>query len=771
MDYLNKLGKIVQKNINSLGNKSIEKHFLKMQQTNPRQMNANIPKKDQTVYSSNIARKESNDLNTVSQPQADTQSQSSQEKKVSANSLITFLNSSGKKKEEKDVSNELRAVNDCQQNLSISKGILINEFVNDFYLIRGETQVHHEKKCEIRIEELEYPCKALITGYCLHLKPSFNTNSVYEYIFPSDYFSIPIHIIQSCEKTIDKKDSFKYLIEITTKDNREIDLLFRVGQNEAFHSRLTGLLETKEGPNYSSFAMLYNNNYEPKENGWNIYDAETEYIRQGITTFDTYPNKTQVIRKTIANINFKLCESYPQFLLTIGQITDEELRQAANYRTKNRLPALAYFYYKNGATLWRSSQTKSGLANARNEYDEKYLSYISALGSEKKVYIFDCRPYLSACANKLKGAGFENREHYVRAEIVFCEIDNIHVARSALSKLYSILASQKLNENRNFFSSFEQTRWPEFIYLLIKGGINIANSIKKGNSALIHCSDGWDRASQLTAFSQLLIDPYFRTLRGYMVLIEKEFLSFGHQFKYRNGYYGQKEFHEDQNSPILLQWLDATHQLLVQFPMYFEFNMQLLLFIASNIYSGKYGTFLYNNEKDRLAKDAKKKTMSIWTEVLEDEEHFYNPYYNPNTQQHFFFTPQFSYYKIRLWEEYFLRFTQLQASVSCDHVMTLDNSIKDDRLLSTYQYIFKDKEKTNIDLYEKKTKIESLVFCVGELIEKSEINLDKYNTIPEETRQLMKDIETETLDGKMENESGDKMIFVKKKSIIDNKYH
>ena len=36
---------------------------------------------------------------------------------------------------------------------------------------------------------------------------------------------------------------------------------------------------------------------------------------------------------------------------------------------------------------------------------------------------------------------------------------------------------------------------------------------------LVHCSDGWDRTAQTCALISLLIDPYYRTLHGFMVLL------------------------------------------------------------------------------------------------------------------------------------------------------------------------------------------------------------------------------------------------------------
>jgi len=33
-----------------------------------------------------------------------------------------------------------------------------------------------------------------------------------------------------------------------------------------------------------------------------------------------------------------------------------------------------------------------------------------------------------------------------------------------------------------------------------------------GKAVLVHCSDGWDRTSQLICLSQILIEPYYRTI-------------------------------------------------------------------------------------------------------------------------------------------------------------------------------------------------------------------------------------------------------------------
>jgi protein tyrosine/serine phosphatase len=39
-------------------------------------------------------------------------------------------------------------------------------------------------------------------------------------------------------------------------------------------------------------------------------------------------------------------------------------------------------------------------------------------------------------------------------------------------------------------------------------------------AALIHCSDGWDRTAQLSALAQIILDPFYRTIKGFQVIID-----------------------------------------------------------------------------------------------------------------------------------------------------------------------------------------------------------------------------------------------------------
>ena len=77
--------------------------------------------------------------------------------------------------------------------------------------------------------------------------------------------------------------------------------------------------------------------------------------------------------------------------------------------------------------------------------------------------------------------------------------------------------------------------WLDTVASVLVGAQRVANALRKGMPCLVHCSDGWDRTSQISALAPLLLDPFYRTRRGFAVLIEKEWLRFGHKFKTRCG--------------------------------------------------------------------------------------------------------------------------------------------------------------------------------------------------------------------------------------------
>jgi hypothetical protein len=222
--------------------------------------------------------------------------------------------------------------------------------------------------------------------------------------------------------------------------------------------------------------------------------------------------------------------------------------------------------------------------------------------------------------------------YYPNCRLSFMNIDNIHTMRESFKQMVELCHRQK---DYRWFSSLEGTRyllenqsWLAHTSLVLQAAAKIARLIDtKKSSVLVHCSDGWDRTTQLVALAQVILDPYYRTIEGFEVLIEKEWLAFGHKFDCRSGHVHQAFFETSECSPIFLQFMDCVFQLMHQFDTEFEFNEQFLITIMDHVYSCKYGTFLYNNERQRVHRDLRNKTKSLWSYLNHDQKYFHNRFY------------------------------------------------------------------------------------------------------------------------------------------------
>ncbi|CAG0890059.1 unnamed protein product, partial [Darwinula stevensoni] len=99
----------------------------------------------------------------------------------------------------------------------------------------------------------------------------------------------------------------------------------------------------------------------------------------------------------------------------------------------------------------------------------------------------------------------------------------------------------------------------------------------------------------VSSVAQLCLDPQYRTIKGFRVLIEKEWIAFGHRFNHRGNLCADSQ---TSFAPIFLQFLDVIHQIHNQFPMAFEFNQFYLKFLAYHSISARFRTFLFNSELD-----------------------------------------------------------------------------------------------------------------------------------------------------------------------------
>lgn len=461
------------------------------------------------------------------------------------------------------------------------------------------------------------------------------------------FLDVPLGVISRVEKIggASSKGENSYGIDILCKDMRNL----RFAHKQEGHSRRPVFEKIQEfafplSNKLSLFAYDYKEAYN--EDGWCVYDAIEEYKRQGIKNESCW-------KISRINEDYKLTDGYPSILVVPTAASDDDIRAVANFRSKGRLPVLSWIHPEYQATITRSSQPLVGVARKRSVEDEKYIRYImDANAQSHKLYIMDARPNVNAVANKAKGGGYESEDAYKNAELVFLDIHNIHVMRESLRKLKDI-CFPTIDDN-HWLSSIESTGWLTHIKQILSGAVKIADKVESHKtSILVHCSDGWDRTAQLTALSMLMLDPFYRTIRGFEVLIEKEWLSFGHKFAQRIGH-GEDKHSDADRSPVFLQFIDCVWQMTKQFPNAFEFNEHFLITILDHLYSCLFGTFLCNSEQQRIKEEVKKRSVSVWSFVNSQLEEFTNAHYASYVHKHILF-PVASLRRIEVWTGYYCR--------------------------------------------------------------------------------------------------------------------
>ncbi|GJJ12574.1 hypothetical protein Clacol_006817 [Clathrus columnatus] len=426
----------------------------------------------------------------------------------------------------------------------------------------------------------------------------------------------------------------------------------------------------------TSVTQLYAFIYEPTSpsitSGWHLYSPKEEFTRMGVGT------RTKAWRFTDINKDYTFCSTYPCQFVVPTKISDATLQYAVKHRSRGRIPALTYLHWANYGSITRSSQPMVGLTNNRSAQDEKlveaiFQSHHNPMNpfAEAKVYgatatnlITDARPTANAMATYAKGAGTENMEYYKDAKKVYLGVDNIHAMRDSLVKVVDAL--READANAAILQAMDPTRpipsesifldrnalrrsgWLGYISALLEGTVIVVRNIHINSShVLIHCSDGWDRTAQLSSLAQICLDPFFRTIKGFQILIEKDWLSFGHRFLDRCGHLSSEKFflsanpgdggnadaaqtflasmqnrftprqHIKEISPVFHQFLESVRQIQRQFPNRFEYNQRFLERLHYHMYSCQFGTFLHNSEKERrLASDGGRPhwelTVSAW---------------------------------------------------------------------------------------------------------------------------------------------------------------
>ncbi|XP_006167300.1 myotubularin-related protein 10 isoform X2 [Tupaia chinensis] len=337
--------------------------------------------------------------------------------------------------------------------------------------------------------------------------------------------------------------------------------------------------------------------------------------------FETYSDWDREVNRTGAS-GWRVCsvnEGYmvstclPEYFVVPSSLADQDLRTLSHCFVGRRTP-LWCWSHANGSALVRMALVRDVLR--QRQVEQRICNAVT-------------------------------KSHPQRSDVYRSDLDKalptLQEIQAAFVRLKQLCVDEPFEETEEkWLSSLEDTRWLEYVRAFLRHSAELVCVLEsRRRSVILQEEEGRDLSCPVASLVQVMLDPYCRTVTGFQSLVQKEWVMAGHQFLDRCSHLKRSE----KECPLFLLFLDATWQLLEQYPAAFEFTETYLAVLHDSTRIPLFGTFLFNSPHQRVKQSTEfaisrniqlgdekgLKFPSVWDWSLQftakDRALFHNPFY------------------------------------------------------------------------------------------------------------------------------------------------
>ncbi|KAL8602283.1 hypothetical protein ACOMHN_022796 [Nucella lapillus] len=307
-----------------------------------------------------------------------------------------------------------------------------------------------------------------------------------------------------------------------------------------------------------------------------------------------------------------LSTSLPEYFVVPSVLTNADVNKVAEQYSDRRLPVWCYTHPQNGSSLVRMSQLSP--QSDFKSYQEKMLTAVKLAS----------------------GDGRENVEILDLSQTC----PSLMEIRASGQRLMALCMTDSTKDfydcDSTWMSRLDSTQWLHHVSVCLKIAADITENMdSNGQSFALKEETGYDVSCIISCLVQILLDPWYRTHKGFASLVQREWVVMGHPFQ-RRGHLVQGT--DSEQSPVFLLFLDCVWQLLQQFPSRLAMTETFLTSLWDTQHLGVTDTFLFDSARTRhrFYREGRKLSIvclpSAWEWALqyspEDIMLFNNPLYN-----------------------------------------------------------------------------------------------------------------------------------------------